>query len=388
MSNQVAKTGNEAVAEAMKQINPDVCAAYPITPATEIMQIFAQFVSDGIVDTELVTVESEHSAISACIGASAAGARVITATSSQGLALMHEILYIASSLRLPIVMADVNRALSGPINIHCDHSDTMGERDSGWIQIFSENSQEAYDNMIQAVRIAENPNVFLPTMVTLDGFIISHAMEGIQIYDTEKIRKFIGKHQGPYDILDTDNPVTAGALDLFDYYFEHKRSQIEAMNQAIPHIMEVAKEFKKEFGKEYGLVERYKLDDAEYAIVALGSTAGTAKYAIDELRSKGIKAGMLKIRLYRPFPEEEIRKSMAHVKVIGVLDRSTGLNAGGGPLFNEIRSAFYDLAKKPEIYDYIYGLGGRDINTSHIKSVFDELSKKPASRVSYINLRS
>ncbi|MFH1961431.1 MAG: pyruvate ferredoxin oxidoreductase, partial [bacterium] len=308
MAKKVAMTGNEAMAEAMRQINPDVVAAYPITPATEIVQIFSSFAADGLVDTEFVNAESEHSAMSACIGSAAAGARTMTSTASQGLALMWEMLYIASGLRLPIVIAGVNRALSAPINIHCDHSDTMGARDSGWIQIFSENAQEAYDNMIQAVRIAEK--TLLPIMVTTDGFIISHGMETMEIMGDDEVKGFVGEYKPQHPLLDTDNPITVGAIDFTDFYFEHKRQQIEAMNTALPHIVEIGKEFALLSGRDYDLVEKYRLDDAEIAIVVLGSTAGTAKVVVDELRDKGIKAGLLKIRVFRPFPAKEIADAL------------------------------------------------------------------------------
>src|SRR5208337_3065497 len=280
----VARTGNEAMAEAMRQINPDVCAAYPITPATEIMQIFAGFVADGMVKTNLITVESEHSAMSACAGSAAAGARTMTATSSQGLALMHEILFIVAGLRLPIVLADVNRALSAPINIHCDHSDTMAERDSGWIQIYCENSQEAYDTMIQAVRIAEHKDVLTPVVVTTDGFIISHDMERLDMYPDSEIQKFIGPYNPAYNLMDTDHPITVGSLVLTDYYLEFKKAQHEAMKNAKKIIGEIDREFGKTFGKEYGLIETYRTEDADFITVSIGSTAGTTKTAVEELR--------------------------------------------------------------------------------------------------------
>lgn len=379
---------------AMKQINPDVCAAYPITPATEIMQIFAQYVADGAVDTELVTVESEHSAMSATIGAAAAGARSMTATSSQGLALMWEMLYIAAGLRLPIVMPMVNRALSAPINIHCDHSDSMGCRDSGWIQINSESGQEAYDNLIQAMRIAEHKDVLLPAMVTFDGFITSHGMEPVDILTDEEVKSFIGPYKPPYALLDIDNPITVGAIDFHDYYFEHRRALAEPMlNTVIPVVEEVAAEFEKKFGRKYGLFEKYKLDDAEIAIVVLGSTAGTAKVVVDELRAKGVKAGLLKIRLYRPFPYKQVAGALSGVKAIAVLDRSDGLAGFGGPVFGEIRSALYDAQTKPITTNYIYGLGGRDITLAHIASVYDDLQaivksgKAPANLVNYLGVR-
>jgi pyruvate ferredoxin oxidoreductase alpha subunit len=375
MSIRVAKTGNEAVAEGMRQINPDVVAAYPITPQTEIVQIFSSFVANGKVDTEFVTVESEHSAMSATVGASSAGARAMTATSANGLALMWEIVYIAASMRLPIVMPVVNRALSGPINIHCDHSDTMGARDAGWVQIFSENAQEAYDNLLQAVRIAESKNVLLPVMVTMDGFIISHAMEVMHLLEDEKVRKWVGEYVPENPLLDVDNPVTVGPLDLYDWNMEHKRQQAEAMIQAKPVILEVAKDYAKLSGREYGLFEEYMLDDAEIAIVVLGSTAGTAKEVVKALRADGVKAGLLKVRVFRPFPACEIAAALGGKKAIAVMDRSDSFNAVSGPVFAEVRSAMYGVENAPKIVDYIYGIGGRDVTMDHIKSVYDDLAK-------------
>ncbi len=384
----VARTGNEAMAEAMRQINPDVVAAYPITPATEIVQIFSGFVADGLVDTEFVAVESEHSAMSACVGASAAGSRVMTGTSSQGLILMSEILYIAAGMRLPIVLAEVNRALSAPINIHCDHSDTMACRDAGWIQIYSENSQEAYDNMIQAIRIAEHPDVSLPAMVTTDGFIISHGMEALELIPDEEVRKFIGKYKPAHPLLNVNQPITAGALDFTDYYFEHRRQIAVGMANAPKVIDQVAREFGEKFGRSYGFTEKYQMDDAEVAIVCLGSTAGTTKAAIDNLRSQGIKAGLLKIRVFRPFPGEDIANALRNVKAVAVLDRSDGLNNHGGPVFNEVRSALYDLPTRPLVFDYIYGLGGRDIFVTDIEKVYRTLqSGKPEELVQYLGVR-
>lgn len=367
----MALTGNEAAAYAMKQINPDVVAAYPITPQTELMQTFAQYVADGLVDTELVAVESEHSAMSACIGASAGGARTMTATSSQGLALMWEVLYIASGLRLPIVMSVINRALSAPINIHGDHSDAMGARDSGWIQLWSENAQEVYDNVIQAVKIAEK--VFLPVMVNLDGFIISHGVEVVEVLPDEVVKEFVGERKTPYKLLDVDHPITVGALDLQDYYMEHKRAQAEAMRTAMPSILEVGQEFEKVAGRKYQAIETYLLEDAEIAVVAMGSTCGTAKDAIDELREEGIKAGLLKIRVFRPFPWENIRENLGSKKAVAVMDRAEGMSAVGGPVFHEIRSCLYDLPQRPPVVNYIYGLGGRDVAIEDIKKVFYDL---------------
>jgi pyruvate ferredoxin oxidoreductase alpha subunit len=388
----VAKTGNEAMAEAMRQIAPDVVAAYPITPATEVVQIFSQFVADGVVPTEYVAVESEHSAMSACIGSCAAGARTMTGTSSQGLAYMWEMLYIAAGLRLPIVLADVNRALSAPINIHGDQSDTMGARDAGWIQIYSENSQEAYDNMIQAVRIAEAAK--LPTMVTTDGFIISHCMEVVELTADEEVKKFVGEYKPERYLLDYKKPFTLGAIDLQDYYFEHRLQLADAMRNSTPIILDVAKDFKAKFGREYGLYEKYKLDDAEVAIVVIGSCAGTTKVVVDELRAKGVKAGLLKIRVYRPFPHEQIAKDLAHLKAIAVLDRSDSCNGGYAPVYSDVATAFLTHLgpKAPKMVNYVYGLGGREISLDHIKEVYAKLESiknggKTGEPLEYINVR-
>ncbi|MFN3134557.1 MAG: pyruvate ferredoxin oxidoreductase [Candidatus Kryptonium sp.] len=372
----MALTGNEAVAEAMRQINPDVVAAYPITPQTELMHKFTEFVADGLVDTEMVLVESEHSALSATVGASAAGARAMTATSSQGLALMWEILYIAAGLRLPIVMPVINRALSAPINIHGDHSDTMGARDSGWIQIFSENAQEAYDNTIIAIRIAEHPDIFLPVMVTMDGFIISHTMEKVEVLDDDVVKNFIGEYNPKYKLLDVKNPVTMGPLDLQDYYFEHKRAQAEAMENAYKLIKEIDEEYYKISGRRYSYVEPYEIDDAEIVLISLGSTAGTIKDAIDELRLKGIKAGGLKIRVYRPFPRDEIKEFLSNASVVGVMDRAIAFGSPCGPVCLDVKAALQgtSLSNLP-IVNYIYGLGGRDITPKDIIKIFNELEK-------------
>ncbi|MGQ9623091.1 MAG: transketolase C-terminal domain-containing protein [Candidatus Caldatribacteriaceae bacterium] len=375
MAKILGLNGNAAAAQAMRQINPHVVAAYPITPQTDCVERFAEFVSEGLVDTEFVTVESEHSALSACIGAAAAGGRVMTATSSQGLALMWEMLYIAASMRLPIVMMVVNRALSGNINIHCDHSDTMGARDAGWIQLFSENAQEVYDNMIQAVKIAEDMRVRLPVMVTQDGFIISHAVERVEMLEDEEVQSFVGAYKPLYPLLDVQNPVTYGPLDLFDYYFEHKRSEIEAVDNCLPVIEEVTEAFGKLSGRKYGLTEGYRLEDAEYVMVALGSTCGTAKEAIDSLRDRGKKAGLLKIRCFRPFPREAVVQALAPRKGIAVLDRSVTLGGFGGPVFTEIRSALYDLPVRPFIIDFYYGLGGRDIYVEDIERAFARIEE-------------
>lgn len=370
---KVAMTGNEAVANALRQIDPDVVAAYPITPQTDIVQYFSQFVSDGQVKTEFVTVESEHSAMSATVGASAAGARAMTATSSQGLALMWEMLHIASSYRLPIVMPVVNRALSGPINIHCDHSDTMGSLTTGWIQIYSESAQEAYDNVIQAVRIAEHPDVLLPVMVCQDGFITSHGIENLEILADEDVKQFVGEYKPSNYLLNIKEPVTFGPLALQDYYTEFKVQQAEAMANAKKVILEVAEEYAKLSGRKYGLFEGYRLDDAERVIVVLSSTAGTTKAVVDELRSKGQKVGLLKPRVIRPFPAEELVDALSGAKAVAVMDRAETFSTQGGQIFTELRAAFYYAKERPLMRNYIFGLGGRDTTTREIHKVFSDL---------------
>jgi pyruvate ferredoxin oxidoreductase alpha subunit len=367
----VARTGNEAMAEAMRQINPDVVAAYPITPATEVVQLFASFVADGQVTTEFVPAESEHSALSACVGASSAGARVITSTSSQGLALMHEILFIAGGLRLPIVICLVNRSLSSPINIHCDHSDSLASRDSGWLQIFTENPQEAYDSTFMAVKIAEE--ALMPVMVTTDGFIISHGMERVELVDDKEVPKWLGERVAKSSLLDLEHPITLGALDLQDYYFEHKRSQIDAMDHVLPIIDTVQKDFAGKFGRSYPILEEYKTDDAEVAILAMGSTGGTAKVAVERMRENGKKVGLIRCRVYRPFPKEAMLKALTKIKVVGIMDRADTLSSMGGHLYNDCRSVLYDSNTKPVLKNYVYGLGGRDISIEEIESIYDEL---------------
>ena len=373
MSIRERLSGNEAVATAMKQINPDVIAAFPITPSTEIPQYFSTFVSNGQVDTEFVAVESEHSAMSACIGAQAAGARAMTATSANGLSLMWEMIYIASSLRLPIVLSLVNRAVSGPINIHNDHSDAMGVRDAGWVMLFSENNQEAYDNTIMAHRIAEHKYVQLPLMVCQDGFITSHSIENIELIEDDKVKEFVGKYEPEHYLLNKKEPIAVGPLDLQGYLFEHKFQQAEAMRNAKQVILDVSKDFEKMTGRHYSLFEEYKLDDAEIAIVCMNSTAGTTKFVVDSLREKGIKAGLLKIRVYRPFPSEEIAKALSHVKAVAVLDKSDSLNGAGGALFEDVVSSLYVNKVSVPVVNYIYGIGGRDTKTDDIESVYKDL---------------
>ena len=366
-------SGNEAAAIAMKQINPDVVAAFPITPSTEIPQYFSTFVSNGTVDTEFVAVESEHSAMSACIGAQAAGGRAMTATSANGLSLMWEMIYIASSLRLPIVMSLVNRAVSGPLNIHNDHSDAMGVRDSGWIQLFSENNQEAYDNLVMAHRIAEHKSVLLPLMVCQDGFITSHSIENIELIEDEKVKQFVGLYQPEHYLLNDKEPIAIGPLDLQSYLFEHKTQQAIAMQNAKKVILDVANDFEKMTGRKYGFFEEYKMEDAEVVIVCMNSTAGTAKFTADQLRSQGVKAGVLKVRVYRPFPAEEIANALKKAKAIAVLDKADSLNAAGGALFEDVTSGMFVSQVQVPTINYVYGIGGRDTTSKDLESVYQDL---------------
>ena len=393
MSIRERLSGNEAVATAMKQINPDVVAAFPITPSTEIPQYFSTFVANGSVDTEFVAVESEHSAMSACIGAEAAGSRAMTATSANGLSLMWEMIYIASSLRLPIVMNLVNRAVSGPLNIHNDHSDAMGVRDAGWIMLFSENNQEAYDNNLMAHKIAENKDVQLPIMICQDGFITSHSIENIELENDEDVKKFVGEYHPKHYLLNKKEPMAIGPLDLQAYLFEHKAQQGEAMKAAKQVILDVSKEFEKWTGRHYDLFEEYKLDDAEIAVVCMNSTAGTTKAVVDKLRDQGVKAGLLKIRVYRPFPGEEVAKALSHLKAVAVLDKSDSLNAIGGALFEDVVSSMYVAKQNVPVVNYVYGIGGRDTTEKEINSVYTDLAKiakdgKVENPYRYLGLRS
>lgn len=385
-------SGNEAVAIAMRQINPDVMPAYPITPSTEIPQYFTSYVSNGQVDTEFIPVESEHSAMSACIGSEAAGARTITATSSCGLALMWEVLNVAASDRLPICLALVNRALSGPININCDHSDAMGARNTGWIQIFAENNQEAYDNMVQAYRIAEHKDVMLPIMICQDGFITSHAVENITLLEDEVVKDFVGEYEPEHYLLKDGESMAVGPYAVTNYVMEARRAQLEGLKHAKQVTIDVANEFAKISGRQYGLFEEYRLEDADYAMVIIGSAAGTAKDAVDALRDKGIKAGILKIRLFRPFPAEEIAQALSNVKALAVMDRVEDFNTNCGPLGAEVKSALYNKNLHPVTINYCYGLGGRDVTVESLTSVFDDLmeaekTKDPGETYRYLSVR-
>ena len=368
-------SGNEAVAIALRQINPDVFPAFPITPSTEIPQYFASFVANGQVDTEFITVESEHSSMSATIGASAAGARSLTATSSCGLAYMWEELYIAASNRLPLALALVNRALSGPININCDHSDSMGARDAGWIQIYAENNQEAYDNMVQAFRISEHKDVRLPIMICQDGFITSHAVENIELLEDDVVKNFVGEYEPENYLLNPKEKMAVGPYAITDYYMEAKRNQAEGMKNAVAVVKEIAKEFAGISGREYGLFEEYCMEDAETAVVMIGSAAGTTKDAIDALRAKGEKVGLIKIRLYRPFPAEEIADALKNVKAVAIMDRAEGYTNHGGPLGSDVMAAMFRARSQAHAVNYIYGLGGRDVRVEDMEKVFADLKQ-------------
>lgn len=373
MGKKTRLSGNEAIAYAMKQINPDVMGAFPITPSTEIPQYFASYVANGEIYTEFVAVESEHSAMSTCYAAQAAGGRAVTATSSAGMALMWEMLYVTSSARLPVTMALVNRALTGPININNDHSDSMGARDSGWIQLYSETNQEAYDNYIQAIPIGENGKVRLPVMVCQDGFITSHAVENIELLDDEEVKKFVGEYKPENYLLKKENPLAVGPYDISNYYMEHKKQQAEAMKNAKAVILSIAKKFEQLTGRKYGFFESYQMEDAETALVIIGSSAGTAKEAVRRLRQAGKKVGLIKLRVFRPFPAEELAAEMSGVKAVAVMDKAEGFSACGGPLFAEVRSALYDVKNRPFAINYVYGLGGRDICVEHFEMIYDNL---------------
>lgn len=368
-------SGNEAVAEALRQINPDVMAAFPITPSTEIPQYFSKLVANGQVDSEFIPVESEHSAMSAVIGAQSAGARSVTATSSAGMALMWEELYLAASNRLPCVLTLVNRALSGPININCDHSDSMGARDAGWIQIYAENNQEVYDNLVMAYRIGEHKDVMLPVMICQDGFITSHAVENIELLEDKEVKDFVGEYEPENYLLNPECPMAVGPYSVSNYYFEAKRAQAEALKNAKQVTLDVAKEYAEISGREYGLFEEYKMDDAELAVVIIGSAAGTTKDAVDELRAQGKKVGLIKIRLFRPFPASEIAEALKGVKAVALMDRIESYNDNCGPIGAEVTTALYRAKSDCLAVNYVYGLGGRDVRVKDMIGIYNELEK-------------
>ncbi len=400
----LALNGDEAVAYAAKQSDVDVVAAYPITPQTIIVEKFSEYVADGEVETEFVCTESEHSALTACLAASVTGARAFTASASAGLALMHEILFVTSGCRAPVVMAIANRALSAPINIHGDQSDSMAERDSGWIQIYAENAQEVYDTIIQAFKIAENHNVLLPVIVGLDGFTLSHTLENVSVLPDDVVKQFVGTRQLPTVLthegktvpfkLDPENPMSMGPIALPNYYFEFKRQQEEAMKNALTVIQQVNEEYAGVSGRSYGngLLDAYRLEDAEIAAVCLGSTAGTMKAVVDDLRTEGVKAGLLRIRTFRPLPVEEIIKAFENVKAVAIMDRSLSFGGNGGAVFHEIRHVLYDAPIHPYVVNYIYGLGGRDTSPSELRKIYEDLQKilqtqRIENPIQYVGLR-
>ena len=385
-------SGNEAVAYAIRQINPDVMPAFPITPSTEIPQMVSNYIANGEIDTEFIPVESEHSSMSATIGAEAAGARSLTATSSCGLALMWEELLVAASNRMPLVLALVNRTLSGPININCDHSDGMGARDTGWIQIYAENNQEAYDNFIQAYPIAEDTRVHLPVMICQDGFITSHAVENISLNSDDDVADFVGTYTPEEYLLNPGKPMSLGPYSISSYAMEARYNQEMALEASKEVIIEVARKYKEKFGRGFELFEEYRTEDADYIMLIMGSAAGTAKQAVDDMRAEGKKVGVLKLRVFRPFPAEEIAMALKGAKAVAIMDRTESYNGHGGPLASEVTAGLYRAKVYLEAVCYTYGLAGRDFTVESARSIFDELEDvvvngKPYKQHKYIGLR-
>ena len=368
-------SGNEAVAYAIRQINPDVMPAFPITPSTEIPQMVSTYIANGEVDTEFIPVESEHSAMSAAIGSEAAGARTLTATSSAGLALMWEELLLAASNRMPLALALVNRTLSGPININCDHTDGMGARDTGWIQIYSENNQEAYDNFVQAYPIAENKNVHLPIMICQDGFITSHAVENIELLEDADVKAFVGEYEPEEFLLNPGKPIAVGPYSVSNYAMEARKNQEIALENAKDVILQVAAEYEKISGRKYGLFEAYKTEDADYVMLIMGSAAGTAKQAVDDLRAQGKKVGVLKLSVFRPFAAKEIAEALRNCKAVAVMDRCESYNGNGAALGSEVSAALFRNKVMISAVNYIYGLAGRDFTVTDVYHIFDELEQ-------------
>ena len=392
MARKDRMSGNEAVSYAIRQINPDVMPAFPITPSTEIPQMVSTYIANGEMDTEFIPVESEHSSMSATIGAEAAGARSLTATSSAGLALMWEELLLAASNRMPCALALVNRTLSGPININCDHSDGMGARDTGWIQIYAENNQEAYDNFIQAYPIAEHEDVHLPIMICQDGFITSHAVENIELLEDDEVKNFVGTYEPEEYLLNPGKPISVGPYSVSNYAMEAKKNQEIALENSKAVILEVAKKFEALSGRSYGLFEEYRTEDAEYIMLLIGSAAGTAKAAVDELREQGKKVGVLKLRVFRPFPADEIAHALRHCKAVAIMDRCESYNGNGGPLGSEVTAALFKNRVMITAVNYIYGLAGRDFTVDHVKDIFAEMEDdlkngRETEQYQYVGLR-
>ena len=373
MARKDRMSGNEAVAYAIKQINPDVMPAFPITPSTEIPQMVSAYIANGQMDTEFIPVESEHSSMSATIGAEAAGARSLTATSSAGLALMWEELLLAASNRMPCALALVNRTLSGPININCDHSDGMGARDTGWIQIYAESNQEVYDNFIQAYPIAEDPRVHLPIMICQDGFITSHAVMNIELLEDSEVKDFVGEYEPEEFLLNPGKPIAVGPYSVSNYAMEARKNQEEALERSKEVILEVAKKYEALSGRKYGLFEEYRTEDADYIMVIIGSAAGTAKQAVDDLREQGKKVGVIKLRVFRPFPADELAAALKNCKAVAIMDRTESYNGNGGPLGSEITAGLFRNKVMIEAVNYIYGLAGRDFTVTDVYDIFAEL---------------
>lgn len=373
-------TANKAVAEAVKLAKPQVIPVYPITPQTSISETLAKFVADGDIDAEYIRVESEHSALSAALGASGTGTRVFTATSSQGLMLMHEIIFAVAGMRSPIVMANANRSISAPLSIWNDQQDSIAQRDAGWIQIYAEDGQESLDSILTAYKISENPNVLLPSMVCLDGFILTHTVEPVEIPAQEEVDRFLPKYTPKHAFLDPTNPMSLGTFTDPNYYMEARYQVEEAMENSIDVIEEVNKEFKEIFGRKYGFVEEYKCEDAEIIIVAMGSICSTIRVCIDEMRARGEKVGLLKVRVYRPFPVEYIKKALSNADKIAVIDKNISFGVGGA-LYNDIKAKI-----NIEAYDFIIGLGGRDITPDHIDEIVEK-TKNPVKDINWIGLK-
>jgi pyruvate ferredoxin oxidoreductase alpha subunit len=383
--------GNEATAVAAKLCRPEVIAAYPITPSTLFPERISEYVANGELDTEFVLVESEHSAISACIGASATGARAATCTASQGLALMHEMLFIASGMRLPIVMPIGNRALSAPINIWCDHQDTISELDTGWMQFYAEKNQEALDLVIMAFKIAENKNVLLPGMVGLDAFVLTHTMEVVDVPDQKDVDEFLPTFTTSASYLDPEKPATIGSFGTPEYYMEFKYAQEMAMLEAEKVIDEVFAEFKKKFGREYKKINTHKTEDADVILITMGSMSGTARETVNKLREDGKKVGLAKLTVLRPFPTKELYDAVGHAKVLAVVDRNISFGFGGR-VFSEVAAKFVNKDKKPLISNYIVGLGGRDITPKDYIEIYEDAEKilnsgKVETQTKWINVR-
>ena len=381
----LAINGDSAIALAWKQIDPDVCAAYPITPQTIIVERFSDYVADGEVNTNIVCVESAHSALTLCTASSSAGARTFTATASQGLAYMWEMLPITSAMRTPVVMAVANRALSGPININNDHSDAMAARDCGWVMIFAENVQEAYDNAVMAPRIAEHHDVQLPIMTNIDGFILTHAVERMTPLDSKDVKSFVGDFKPLYPLLDWKNPVTHGVMDGPEYYYKHKYQMVEAMENAIKVTEKVFKDFKKISGREYRLVEEYMCDDAEFVAVVLGSSYGTMKAVVDELRAEGKKVGAIMPRLYRPWPDKHMTAALKGKKAVAVLDKHAPIGAYGA-LYADVCTSLIDMKDAPAAYNYIYGLGGKDATAKDFRTIFEDMLAGKAAKYTFMGV--